>query len=250
MKNINSIKWITGIVVTVIVLGIIYSTFFRSQYGYGNDTLIFVTGALLLGALIMFLVNKAFLSGSQKVEIKESSHTVIESMRKVFKIVTAEGQFNEIYNYEESSKIFGIIPTHKKALVIVTAKALIGYDFEKCKWEIDEHQKKITLISFPHPEILSLDTDYKYYNIEENLLNKFSRDDLAKIQSNGKQQVILAARNSHLPQVAAEQMITLLTEIIYSKEWKVENLKLIKENKSMALSAPRESETTGNPSSL
>lgn len=191
--------------------------------------LLLAGAALVLGALIMFLINKAFFREGKK-EIRESSHTIVESMRKVFKIVTAEGHFNEIYNYEESSKLFGFIPTHKKALVIVTAKALIGYDFEKCTWELDEDNRKIRLKQFPHPEILSLDTDYKYYNIEENLLNKFSREDLAKIQSNGKKQVMEAAKKSDLPKIAAEQMRTLLTEIIYSKNWKIENLDLVNDN--------------------
>lgn len=229
MNNLKYIKWVIGSLVLVVIIGVIYSTFFKVSTGTSGLILPIGIGALVLGAGIMFLFNKAFGAASQKVTVKESSHTIVESVRKVFKIVTAEGQFNEIYNYEESTKLFGIIPTHKKALVIVTAKALIGYDFEKCQWEIDEVNKKIKLIAFPPPEILSIDTDYKYYNIEENLLNKFSREDLAKIQQNGKQQVIEAAKNSHLPKIAAEQMKTLLTEILYSKDWRIDNIQLISE---------------------
>lgn len=241
MSNFKTIKWIGLSLLAVIVVGIIYSLFFKPNTAYGNNSLVLAGIALLLGGLITFLIQKAFFSKPSSTQIQESSHTVIESMRKVFKIVTAEGQFNELYNYEESSKIFGFIPTQKKALVIVTAKALIGYDFEKCKWEIDEAAKKIKLIEFPHPEILSLDTDYKYYNIEENLLNKFSREDLAKIQANGKKQVIIAAQQSQLPQVAATQMATILSEVIFSKEWSMENLQLIAENKKLSLLPPASS---------
>lgn len=227
MKNIQTIKWAVGIVLTILFIGIVYSLFFKENTYGNNNTMLIAAAALLIGAVIMFLVNKAFFSEGKKVEIKESSHTVVESMRKVFKIVTAEGHFNEIYNYEESSKIFGFIPSHKKALVIVHAKALVGYDFEKAEWEINEGSQKLVLKKFPKPEILSIDTDYKYYNIEENLLNKFSREDLARIQTNGKKQVEEAARNSNLPMVASEQMRTLLTEIISSKDWKLENANLI-----------------------
>lgn len=239
MKNLQTIKWIGGILGIVIIVGIIYSLFFKTNmYGNGNNLLIIALAALLIGVLIMFLINKAFFSKSNTTTITESSHTVVESMRKVFKIVTAEGHFNEIYSYEESSKLLGFIPTPKKALVIVHAKALFGYDFEKAEWEINENSKKIILKKFPTPEILSLDTDYKYYNIEETLLNKFSRDDLARIQTNGKKQVLIAAENSNLPAVAAEQMRTLLTEMMGAKDWKLENANLITDATKLLKAGP------------
>ncbi len=81
-------------------------------------------------------------------------------------------------------------------------------------------------------EILSTETDYKYYNIEEQFFNLFSKDDLAKIQQNGKRQVIEAAKKSHLPEVAAEQMRMLLTELLETKNFFLENPSKISESKS------------------
>ena len=46
---------------------------------------------------------------------------------------------------------------------------MIGYDFEKCIWETDEIIKKIKLVSFPQPQIISTEADYKYYNFDENI---------------------------------------------------------------------------------
>lgn len=228
MKNLKTIKWIAGGLILLLIFAFVIGSILpQSNSLTGGTNFGIVMGALALGMLLMYLTRKAYFSQNNSTKIRESSHTVVESIRKVFKIVTAEGQFNEIYNYEETTKILGIIPTQKKALVIVSAKASFGYNFEKCVWEIDESAKKIKLISFPAPEIISLDTDYQYYNIEENLLNKFSREDLGRIQANGKKQVILAAQSSRLPKVAAEQMTILLTEVLYTKEWTVENIKLI-----------------------
>lgn len=239
MNQKKTIRWVLITIGILVVIGATYSIFFKPNYaGSNNNTLIFVVGALFIGALISFLVNKAFFKGEKAVEIKESSHTIVESMRKVFKIVTAEGHFNEIYNYEETSKLMGFIPTQKKALVIVHAKALIGYDFEKCDWDIDEVQNTVTLKSFPNPEVLSIDTDYKYYNIEENIFNKFSREDLARIQENGKRQVLEAARGSNLPGIAAEQMRTLLSEILFAKNWKLQNVGLITNNERARIAGP------------
>ena len=239
MNQRSTIKWVGITLAILIAIGAIYSIFFKPNYsGANNNMLIFVVGALFIGALISFLVNKAFFRTETAPVVRESSHTIVESMRKVFKIVTAEGHFNEIYNYEETSKLMGFIPTQKKALVIVHAKALIGYDFEKCVWDIDETQHTVTLTSFPSPEVLSIDTDYKYYNIEENIFNKFSREDLARIQENGKRQVLEAARSSNLPGIAAEQMRTLLSEILFARDWKLENVALITSKERAKIAGP------------
>lgn len=178
---------------------------------------------LVAGAIIMFLIWK--LSSNRKgALVKESSHTVLESMRKVFKIVLAEGFFNELYNYEETRKLFRLIPSTKRALVIIQAKVLVGFDFEKCVWEVDETNQKVKLVSFPDPEIVSIETDYKYYNFDEGIFNLLSREDLTRIQANGKKQVESAAIKSDLPRMAAEQMRTMLTEVVQSKQWQLENI--------------------------
>lgn len=217
-------------------LAVLFGGFLLYQISQGNNsamlmTLVVLVVGLLLGGTIAFLA-----SGKMKSEppvITESSHTIAESMRKVFKIVAAEGHFNEIYNYEETTKLMNFIPSKKKALVIVQAKVLVGYDFDKFKWEVDQENKRVKLLEFPIPEILSTETDYKYYNIEEQFFNLFSKDDLAKIQQNGKRQVIEAAKKSHLPEVAAEQMRTLLTELLDTKNFFLENPEKITESKNL-----------------
>jgi hypothetical protein len=186
----------------------------------------------------MFLIWRLSKAGSRKI-VKEDSHTVIESVRRVFKVVCAEGHFNELYNFEETKKLFGFIPSTKRALVIIQARVLLGYDFEKCVWEADEKNRKIKLISFPSPEILSIETDYKYYNFDENLFNLLGREDLTRIQANGKKQVEAAALKSLLPGIAADQMRTLLSEVVQSKNWQLENTNKISagERKSSNVSA-------------
>lgn len=205
----------------------------------GGMVLMMLVLGLLLGGLLMYLsVGK--LKSTPPV-VTESSHTVAQSLKKVFKVVSAEGQFSEIYNYEESKKLFNFIPTKKRALVIVEAKVLVGYDFEKLKWEIDSETRTVRLLEFPEPEILSTETEYKYYNIEEQLFNLFSREDLSNIQKNSKAQVIEAAKASHLPKAAKEQMQMLLTELLSSKNFTLENSHLITGRESN-LSLPNVSE--------
>ncbi len=196
-----------------------------SQPAATNVTGLLIIG-LVLGAILMFLISRLLRPRKQSIA-KENSHTIIESMRKVFKIVFVEGHFNELYTFEDTKKLFGFIPSTRRALVIIKAKVLVGYNFEKFVWETDEVNQKIRLISFPEPEILSVEPEYKYYNFDENIFNLLSRDDLTQIQANGKKQVELAAINSNLPKIAAEQMRTLLLEVIESKKWHLENIQTI-----------------------
>lgn len=239
-KNTKTIIWLIGVAV-VISLGFFMYQMTQSESVNSLMILLMLLLGLMLGGLIAFLALKKTVSPPPV--ITESSHTIAESMRKVFKIVSAEGHFNEIYNYEETSRIFNFIPSKKKALVIVQAKVLVGYDFEKFKWEIDEENRSVRLVHFPPPEILSTETDYKYYNIEEQFFNLFSKDDLAKVQQNGKRQVMEAARKSHLSQVAAEQMRTLLTELLAGKNFSIENTSVIRDQAKML---PQEPQDTGS----
>ncbi len=212
-------KWIAIGIAALFIAGNLYSLFFKPHTG--NSVLLLVIG-LLLGAALLYFVNKAAKQGSGVI-VKESSHTVVESIKKVFKIVCAEGQFNELYDYEETRNFLSFIPSTKKALVIVKAKVLVGFDFEKCVWEADEINKAIRLISFPQAELLSVETDYQYYNMENGLFNKFDKDDLTIMQVQGKKQIETAALKSDLPKIAASQMRTVLTEILQSKNWALEN---------------------------
>ena len=189
-----------------------------------NGTTLMLLG-FVFGGIIVFLLFKLRLKSQPTQSV--SSHTVVESMRKVFKIVFAEGQFQEILNYKDSRKLLKFIPATKKALVIIRAKVLVGYNFEKCRWELDEESKTIKITYFPEPEILSIEPDFNYYQIEEDLFSVFNRYDLEKIQQEGKKQIENAALQSGLKQIAADQMQTVLTEVLTANQWRIENPEIL-----------------------
>lgn len=230
--KINKLK-VTIISVTAVLAVFLVFLFYQMAQSSSTSsltTLLMLIIGLALGGGIAYLATR---NSASAAVITESSHTIAESMRKVFKIVSAEGHFNEIYNYEETTKLLKFFPSKKKALVIVQAKVLVGYDFDKLKWELDEENRRVRLLEFPAPEILSTETDYKYYNIEEQFFNLFSKEDLAKIQQNGKRQVIEAAQKSNLPNIAAEQMRTLLTELLAGRNFSLENPVKISESRKL-----------------
>ena len=233
----NKLLWIF-LLVGILGSALLYFLFFQAA-SLPSEALwaVLLVFGLLVGGVLGALVFKSV--GTSSKVLTESSHTIAQSMRKVFKVVSAEGHFNEIYDYRESKKLFNFIPSIKKALVIVEAKVLVGYDFEKLQWELDPVSRKVRLKSFPAPEILSTETDYKYYNIEEQFFNLFSKEDLSRIQKQSKAQVIEAARKSELPKVAAEQMQMLLTELLSGKDYTLENPELISQSTNRLELAPK-----------
>lgn len=222
MKRFKTILYVGVGIAIIMLIGYLYSVFFKPTYGGNSNVLGILFFGLLLGGVIAFLIFKLMASKKTTTSV-ETRHTVVESMRKVFKIVSAEGQFQEIYDYQKTKKLLRFIPSTKKALVIVRAKVLIGYDFEKCKWEMSEEDRKIRIVSFPEPEILSVEPHFKYYYFEEDLFNFINREDLQQIQDEGKKQVVKAALDSGLMQIASEQMRTILTEMVKANHWEIEN---------------------------
>jgi Protein of unknown function (DUF4230) len=215
----QNIKWAVIIIAALFVLGILYSLFNSNS---GSSVFIMLVTGLVLGAALMYFITKSA-KKKQPTIVKESAHTIVESIKKVFKVVCAEGHFNEMYDYEETKQILSFIPSTKKALVIIKAKVLIGFDFDQCVWETNEATKKISLVSFPQPQILSVEPDYKYYNMENGIFNKFSKEDLMEIHAQGKKQIEIAAHKSDLPKIASEQLNTLISELLHSKNWSLEN---------------------------
>ena len=92
---------------------------------------------------------------------------------------------------------------------------------------MDDENKQLKIVSFPEPEILSLEPDFKYYYFEEDLFNFINREDLEKIQSQGKKQVEQAVLQSGLRKLASEQMRTVLTEMVTANRWSITNPEML-----------------------
>lgn len=187
------------------------------------STLLFFTLSLCVGAALGAGVFY-FLSGRQKVQsepLKEAS-ILLEKIEKVFKVVMAEGYFTEIYNYQHDKNIWNLIKDKKKALVIAKAKVLVGYDFGKMKYHIPPSSRKIVIDYFPAPEILSIDTDYKFYDIEQGWLNRFQSDDYTSILNEAKQTMNEKALQSDLPRIASNQLQLVMFQLAAAMQWKID----------------------------
>lgn len=196
---------------------------------------------LFLGAIITFWVLKYIKIQKTKDITNSQSMVIMEKIRKVWKLITVEGEFAEIYHYENTKERFmSMVSSKKKAILLINAKAHVGYDLSKIKMEAINDKKVIRLTEFPDPQILSLETDLKYYDKKEGLFNKFDSTDLTEVNSQAKEHVLLKIPQSGLYDTAkseALEAVLLIQNIVETIGWTLdyEDLLLAKNNKGIAL---------------
>jgi len=159
----------------------------------------------------------------------ESSVVLLEKIRAVCKLVTAEGQFAEIYEYKDSYP-FDIPMFSKKALIRVKATVSVGYDLGKIHMEADEKNHTLTLSGIPPAEIISVDHDLDYYDLSEGFFNSFSTDDLNMLNARAKEFVTSQVQKSSLMERADQKRDELIGVIRYMSEEAGWKLMIIKEN--------------------
>ncbi|WP_459212587.1 DUF4230 domain-containing protein [Aquimarina rhabdastrellae] len=166
---------------------------------------------LIIGAIISYFIFSRFNAVKKQANIQLQSTILIEKIRNVCKLVTVEGDFAEIYHYESvKEKFFNLITGRKKALILIDAKAHVGYDLSRVKLESDTKNKKIILSHFPQPELLTIETDYKYYDKKEGWLNPFTTKDLTEINREAKQFIVDKIPESGLIQEAQKEALNAI----------------------------------------
>lgn len=188
----------------------------------GFSSLIFFVITLVLGGSLGFGI---FYVLTQKQnankQLVQSSTILLERIEKVFKVVMAEGYFTEIFDYKDDKTYWYLFKNSKKALVIAKAKVLVGFDFAKMRYHIDEKTNKMVVEYFPAPEVLSIDTDYKFYDIENGLWNRFNQEDYTNLLVDAKQAMNEKALTSDLPRIANNQVQFMMYQLAASMGWNV-----------------------------
>jgi hypothetical protein len=181
---------------------------------------------LFLGAIITYWVMKYVKIQKSKNTTQTQSTILLEKMRKVWKLISVEGEFAEIYHYENTKERFlSMISSKKKAIILINAKAHIGFDLSKIKMEAINEKKVIKLTEFPKPEVLSLETDLKYYDKKEGLFNKFDSTDLTELNSKAKKFLMDKIPESGLLDTAkseALEAVLLIQNIVETIGWSLD----------------------------
>ena len=179
---------------------------------------------VILTVLACYGLFSAYQSWTKFNGIEQVDSTILlDRVERVFKLVTVEGNFSEIYNYENHI-VADLWPFRKKALVQINAKVSVGYDFETINFIIDEDNKTLKIDGSLQPQILTIEHDVKSYDFENGLFNMISDDDITKMGNEDKDFIREKAEESDLFLQSEEQkkeLIDMLRWILKASDWEL-----------------------------
>lgn len=181
---------------------------------------------LVLGAIATYWIYSFFKKKQSKEVTLHQSTVLLEKIRSVSKLVSVEGEFAEIYKYENTKERFlSLVTSKKKALIVINAKAMIGYDLKKVEIKSDIDNKRIILTNFPQPEVLSIEPELEFYDIKNGMFNSFSPDDLTTLNNEAKNHILEKIPQSGLMETAqkeALQAVLVMESIVATIGWKLD----------------------------
>lgn len=180
---------------------------------------------IVIGLLVLISLQVYQLFNSRPEEKREVEATVLlEQIREVCKLVTIEGEFNELYTERNLKEVtlYLPIPTYweftKEAQLEVQGRVLVGYDMEQLSIKIDSTNRLITLSNLPEPSILAIDHEISYRNIEESFFNGFTPADYTQLNRNAKEVLRKKAYESSLLEKARSEGNTMLESLRFLVE--------------------------------
>lgn len=161
-----------------------------------------------------------------KKKANEQSIVLLDKIKRVCKFITVEGDFAEIYHYEDvKEKFLKLISSRKKALVVINAKAHVGFDLSKIQMNSNPKSKTVVLSHFPQPEVLSIESDINYYDKRDGMFNRFEASDLTDLHTKAKAHILDKVPESGLYNIAkqeAMEAIQLIENLVETIGWSLD----------------------------
>ncbi|MDM1546936.1 DUF4230 domain-containing protein [Empedobacter falsenii] len=186
--------------------------------------IILVVVAFIFGVMITYFIMDKFKSESYT----EQSHVIAYQIERMNKMIVAEQTYSDLYNHKSKKSLPGltdIFSADKKVTLLVKAKAQATYDLKKMDIELDSVNKKIIIKSIPPVEI-QVYPDVSFYDMDQSVFNKFSKDDLNGIKKRAVEHVEKTVDQTKLKQEAHQQLIQNLGDLYFLAKtygWKIED---------------------------
>ena len=176
---------------------------------------VLLIAGLVAGAVLMRSVG-SLIPGVRHTAINQS--VVVERLESVAKLVTTESMVRDVVSYEQTW-----LGSTKKALVIVTGKALVGVDLRVLpRITIHERDKHIGLV-FPHARLLGVDiTELRTYDESRGLWNPFHPADRDTIFRLARAQLAASAQDLAVLEHAERGVRSLMQGLFASEGWTVD----------------------------
>ena len=181
---------------------------------------------IILGAILMYWFFSIFRKKKNKEITEHQSVVLLERIKSVCKLISVEGDFAEIYKYENTKERFmSLVSSKKKALIVINAKAQIGYDLQKILMHANNEKKLIILTNFPEPQVLSIEPELEFYDIQNGLFNAFTPSDLTSLNQEAIKHIREKIPQSGLMETArkeAMEAVLLIEKLVETIGWSVD----------------------------
>ena len=192
---------------------------------------------MILSALLGVWITYSLMSNKEQIRASSDTTIVYEEIRKACKLVTVEGTYAERFDSLNNREVPILYPLPykysflKEATIFVNGTVLVGYNMGEIGITIDEVSKQILLSNIPEPEIIAIDHELKYENIEESWFNKFTAKDFTALNKSAKEAIRHSGAAKELLSQAdleGNQMIEIIKRLAesYGYELKIKDGKL------------------------
>ncbi len=189
-----------------------------------KNTIVTIALIIIAFAVGIFFSNNFSLFGEAKHVEEQQTSVLLERVKTVSKLVTIEGYFSVVHPYKDYY-YYDLPFLRKKAILLVNAKVMVGYDLEQMTFETDAENKILYIGNRPDPEIISLDPKIQYYDMSEGTFNNFSTKELTKLNEDARKKIEEEVAKSNLKQIAKEKgndVIKLVEIICRDAGWTVQ----------------------------
>lgn len=144
-----------------------------------------IKSILILLLVLVLGLGLGYFYHTSKTTHTESASVVMQSIRDISELALVEAQLAEIYDYKD---YWGMDVSffRKKALIKVQGTVKAGMDLDKLVLDWDEDLRTVQVVTWPEVEILSIEHDLEYYDIQEGSFNGFDAEKLTEIQDGAK----------------------------------------------------------------
>jgi len=185
-------------------------------------------GLLLLlgvGLLVFFITREVYQPDAPTEQVEAT--VLLERVRPVLKLVTVEGDFSEVITFSDINAAWfdwtkDLPWNRKQAMLLVKARASVGYDLEGMELEFDEATRTVRFTGMGTPKLLSLEHDVKYYDLQEGTFTSFTASDHTRMNAQAKQRIQAKIPSSGLFQRAEKQkgeFLVILKAVVENSGW-------------------------------
>ena len=190
-----------------------------------------------LCVLVFFITREVYKPDMATAQV--DSTVLLERIRPVLKLVTVEGDFSELYIYRNAEAPMDwmkqFTPFQKRAILRVKGRASVGYDLEGLGLAFDDASRTVSIRTETVPELLSLEHEVDYFDLEAGTFTDFTAADHSRINAQAKELIRDKVPSSGLfaaAEARRDEMFQVLRAVVENAGWRLDEGPKVRDGRS------------------